>query len=350
MIRALTLTALLLVAASACSEPGSAATRSAAVNSLTTGLDAALLEDALAEAETLPRLHSVIIARDGEVVAERVYRGPSLDTPVNIKSASKSVLAALAGIAIGQGMIEGPDQPISDFLGERFPSNPDPRLATVTVGHLLSMQAGLGSTSGGNYGAWVSSPNWVRYALARPFEAEPGGRMIYSSGTSHLLSAVLTEAAGRSTHASAVDWLGQPLDIAIPQWPADPQGIYFGGNDMLMSPRGLLGFGELYRNDGLHEGQRVLPEGWVEASWNGRGTSRWSGNPYGYGWWIKTVGNRPVYFAWGYGGQMVFVVPSLDMTVVMTSDPSPVSERTDHVDRLHRLLDQKLVPAAERGA
>lgn len=350
MIRALTLTALLLVAASACSEPGSAATRSAAVNSLTTGLDAALLEDALAEAETLPRLHSVIIARDGEVVAERVYRGPSLDTPVNIKSASKSVLAALAGIAIGQGMIEGPDQPISDFLGDRFPSNPDPRLATVTVGHLLSMQAGLGSTSGGNYGAWVSSPNWVRYALARPFEAEPGGRMIYSSGTSHLLSAVLTEAAGRSTHASAVDWLGQPLDIAIPQWPADPQGIYFGGNDMLMSPRGLLSFGELYRNDGLHEGQRVLPEGWVEASWNGRGTSRWSGNPYGYGWWIKTVGNRPVYFAWGYGGQMVFVVPSLDMTVVMTSDPSPVSERTDHVDRLHRLLDQKLVPAAERGA
>lgn len=350
MIRALTLTAVLLMAAPACSEPGTTLSRSIPAQSSTTGMDAALLAEALAEAGTLSRLHSVIIARDGEVVAEQVYRGPSLDTPVNIKSASKSVLAALAGIAIGQGLIEGPDQPISDFLGDRFPSNPDPRLATVTVGHLLSMQAGIGSTSGGNYGAWVSSPNWVRYALARPFEAEPGGRMIYSSGTSHLLSAVLTKAADRSTHASAVEWLGQPLDIAIPQWPADPQGIYFGGNDMLMSPRGLLSFGELYRNDGMHEGQRVLPEGWVEASWNGRGTSRWSGNPYGYGWWIKTVGNRPVYFAWGYGGQMVFVVPSLDMTVVMTSNPSPASERTDHVDRLHQLLDQKLIPAAERGA
>ena len=350
MIRALTLTAVLLLTAPACSDAGIAATPVGQIHSPTTGADAALLVDALAEAEALPRLNSIIIARDGQILAERVYRGPSLDTPVNIKSASKSVLAALAGIAIGEGMIEGPDQPISDFLGDRFPSNADPRLATVTVGHLLSMQAGLGSTSGRNYGAWVSSRNWVRYALAQPFEAEPGGRMIYSSGTSHLLSAVLTKAADRSTHASAVAWVGQPLDIAIPQWPADPQGIYFGGNDMLMSPRGLLSFGELYRNDGVHQGRRVLPEGWVQASWNGRGTSRWSGNPYGYGWWIKTVGNRPVYFAWGYGGQMVFVVPSLDMTVVMTSDPSPVSERTDHVDRLHQLLDQQLIPAAERGA
>lgn len=350
MFRALTLTAVLLIAAPACSEVRTAGAATGAAHSSTTGLDAALLAQTLAEAETLPRLHSVIVARDGAVVAERVYRGPSLETPVNIKSASKSVLAALAGVAIGQGLIEGPDQPISDFLGDRFPANPDPRLASVTVGNLLSMQAGLGSTSGGNYGAWVSSPNWVRYALAQPFEAEPGGRMIYSSGTSHLLSAVLTEAADRSTRASAVAWLGEPLDIAIPEWPADPQGIYFGGNDMLMSPRALLKFGELYRNDGLHEGRRVLPEGWVEASWNGRGTSRWSGNPYGYGWWIKTVGGRPVYFAWGYGGQMVFVVPSLDMTVVMTSDPSPVSERTDHVDRLHQLLDRGLIPAAERGA
>lgn len=350
MIRALTLTTVLLLTAPACSDAGIAATPVGQIHSPTTGADAALLADALAEAEALPRLNSIIIARDGQILAERVYRGPSLDTPVNIKSASKSVLAALAGIAIGKGLIEGPDQPISDFLGDRFPSNADPRLATVTVGHLLSMQAGLGSTSGGNYGAWVSSWNWVRYALAQPFEAEPGGRMIYSSGTSHLLSAVLTKAADRSTHASAVAWVAQPLNIAIPQWPADPQGIYFGGNDMLMSPRGLLSFGELYRNDGVHQGRRVLPEGWVEASWNGRGTSRWSGNSYGYGWWIKTVGNRPVYFAWGYGGQMVFVVPSLDMTVVMTSDPSPVSERTDHVDRLHQLLDQKLIPAAERGA
>ncbi|MFN3932845.1 MAG: serine hydrolase domain-containing protein [Brevundimonas sp.] len=316
----------------------------------TTGLDPARLAAALKTAETLPRLHSLIVARDGEALAERVFRGPAVDSPVNIKSASKSVLAALGGIAIGRGVFTGVDQPISAFLGDRFPAAPDPRLATVTIGHLLSMQAGLGSTSGANYGAWVSSRDWVRAALARPFESEPGGRMVYSTGTSHLLSAALTRASDRSTLANARDWLGQPLDIDIPSWPADPQGIYFGGNEMRLSPRALLKFGELYRNDGVHAGTRVLPEGWVQQSWNGRGTSRWSGNPYGYGWWTKQAGRHPVWFAWGYGGQMVFVVPGLNLTVVMTSDPSPVDQRDGHVDRLHALLDEELIPAAEMGA
>jgi len=316
----------------------------------TTGLHPARLAEALRTAETLPRLHSLIVARDGVALAERVFRGPDLDTPVNIKSASKSVLAALAGVAIGRGVFEGVDQLISAFLGDRFPADPDPRLSAVTIGHLLSMQAGLGSTSGRNYGAWVSSRDWVRYALARPFEAEPGGRMIYSTGTSHLLSAALTRASGRSTLANARDWLGRPLDIAIPSWPADPKGIYFGGNDMRLSPRALLKFGELYRNDGVHGGARVLPGGWVEQSWNGRGRSRWSGNPYGYGWFIRQVGRHRLNFAWGYGGQMVFVVPDLRLTVVMTSDPSPVDQRDGHVDRLHDLLDRGFIPAAETGA
>jgi CubicO group peptidase (beta-lactamase class C family) len=292
----------------------------------------------------------MIVARDGDRLFERVWRGPSLETPVNVKSASKSVIAALGGIAIGQGMFEGVDQPISAFLTDRFPVEPDLRLAEVTIGHLLSMQAGLGSTSGPNYGAWVSSRDWVRYALAQPFEAEPGGRMVYSTGTSHLTSACLTRAAGRSTLELARDWLGEPLGIDIPPWPADPQGVYFGGNDMLLSPLALLAFGELYRNDGLHQGARVLPEGWVEASWRGRGTSRWSGNPYGYGWWIRRSGRHEVFFAWGYGGQMVFVVPDLRLTVVMTSDPAPAQSRDGHVDALHALLDQILIPAAEQGA
>ncbi|MFN3668629.1 MAG: serine hydrolase domain-containing protein [Brevundimonas sp.] len=316
----------------------------------TTGLDSVLLAQADAAAEALPKFRAMIVARDGERLFERAYRGPGLDVPVNIKSASKSLIAALGGIAIGKGVFEGVDQPISDFLADRFPTAPDPRLNQVTIGHLLSMQAGLGSTSGADYGQWVSSRDWVRSALARPFEADPGGRMVYSTGTSHLTSACLTRAAGRSTLALMREWLGEPLGIEAPSWPADPQGIYFGGNDMRLSPRALLTFGELYRNDGMHQGARVLPEGWVAASWHGRGTSRWSGNPYGYGWWIRRSGSHDVYFAWGYGGQMVFVVPDLNLTVVMTSDSSPADTRDGHVDALHALLDRTLIPAAERGA
>ncbi|WP_343792050.1 serine hydrolase [Brevundimonas kwangchunensis] len=301
-------------------------------------------------AESLPRLHSVIVARDGQTLAERVFHGPGLDTPVNVKSASKSVLAALGGIAIGRGVFAGVDQPISAFLSDRFPSNPDPRLQQVTIGDLLAMQAGLGSTSGANYGAWVSSRDWVRYALAQPFETDPGQGMIYSTGTSHLLSAALTRASGQSTLACAREWLGEPLEVEIPSWPADPQGVFFGGNDMRMSPRGLLKFGELYRNDGVHAGVRVLPEGWVEQSWNERGRSRWTGDAYGYGWWMRRAGGHDVRYAWGYGGQMVFVVPKLKLTVVMTSDPSPVDQRDGHVQALHALLADGFIPAAETGS
>jgi CubicO group peptidase (beta-lactamase class C family) len=98
---------------------------------------------------------------------------------------------------------EGVYQPILPLLRRDAPADPDPRLARVTIGDLLSMQAGLERTSGENYGRWVSSSNWIRFALARPFVADPGTAMLYSTGSTHLLSAALTRATGRSTLANA---------------------------------------------------------------------------------------------------------------------------------------------------
>jgi CubicO group peptidase (beta-lactamase class C family) len=230
----------------------------------TRGLDASAMARTLAEAQRLPRLRALLVLRHGETLAEHRFNGsPPLDQPVNIKSASKTVLSALAGVAIERGVLEGVDQPVISVLAADAPSDPDPRLREVTVGHLLSMQAGLERTSGEYYGRWVSSPNWVRFALSRPFVDAPGGRMLYSTGSSHLLSAMLTRASGRSTHALAQEWLAEPLGIQIPQWPRDAQGIYFGGNDMLMSPKALARFGELYRNGGRIAGRQVLPADWI---------------------------------------------------------------------------------------
>jgi CubicO group peptidase (beta-lactamase class C family) len=303
-----------------------------------------------ARADELDRLHSVIVARNGEVVMERRFRGPALARPVNVKSVSKAVLSALTGIAIEQGVLTGTTQTLVSVLGDAVPPGADPRIDQVTIGHLLSMQAGLESTSGAGYGGWVTSSNWVRYVLTRPFVDEPGGRMIYSTGTSHLLSAVLTKASGRSTLRLAREWLGEPLGITIPAWPRDPQGIYFGGNDMLMSPRDLVAFGELYRNDGIAGGRRILPEGWVVESWQRRTVSAWTGDDYGYGWFGRQAGGHDVHFAWGYGGQMVFVVPSLALTVVMTSDPNPRPRGDGHVHSLHGLLDDFILPAVAENA
>lgn len=321
----------------------------ARASSADAGLNASGITAAVAAAEALPKMRSLIIARNGEVAFERAIKGSGLDTPVNIKSASKTVLAAITGAAIADGVLTGVDQRIAPILGPRVPAAADPRVAEITVGHLLSMRAGLASTSGANYGRWASSSDWVAFALSQPMEDAPGGRLIYSTGTSHILSTVLTRAAERSTLAMARDYLGEPLGVEVPAWAADPQGVYMGGNEMALSPRALLKLGELYRNGGLHQGARVLPASWVEDSFKPGGRSRWTGAPYGYGWWIKRSGGYPTYFAWGYGGQMIFVVPDLALTTVMTSDPTP-GPRDGHVQALHGLLDQWIVPAAVAGA
>ena len=138
--------------------------------------------------------------------------------------------------------------------------------------------------------------------------------MLYSTGSYHLLSAALTQASGRSTLALARDWLGEPLGIDIPPWTRDPQGFYLGGNNMMLSPRALLRFGEMYREGGAWRGAQVLPQAWVEASWTPRTSSFFTGHAYGYGWFIVQARGHPVAYAWGYGGQMIYVVPDLGLT------------------------------------
>ncbi|PWC24175.1 class C beta-lactamase-related serine hydrolase [Brenneria nigrifluens DSM 30175 = ATCC 13028] len=293
----------------------------------------------LDEAEAITPLETVIIARDGQILAERGYRGHTTTAVTNIKSASKSVISALVGIAIDKGILAGTDQAVAPLLADDLPANPDPRINRITIGHLLSMQAGLASTSGAGYGAWANSRNWVRAALARPFDDDPGGRMIYSTGSTHLLSAILTRQTGRTTLQLARDWLG-PLDgFAIAGWSRDPQGIYLGGNEMAMSPRSLLAFGELYRAGGVTPaGNRLISPAWITESWRSRTQSPYTGDGYGYGWFQTRIADEAVEYAWGYGGQMLYIVPRLALTVVMTSDAGSPAARSGHRERLHRLL------------
>ncbi len=296
------------------------------------------LELALEAAEALEPLKVVIVAQDGVVLAERAYGRNNIGAASNIKSASKSIISALVGIAIDKGVLEGPDQRVAPLLDGDLPADPDPRLFEITIGHLLSMQAGLDRTSGQNYGRWVTSPNWVRHALARPFVAEPGGPMLYSTGSTHLLSAILTRATGRSTRDLARDWLGPLPGFTIGGWDRDPQGIYMGGNQMAMSARSLLAFGELYRNGGhAPDGTQLLSPEWIEASWTPRTASRFTGDSYGYGWYVRRLGGVQTHYAWGYGGQMLYIAPELGLTVAILSDDSAPSGRTGYRAELHAL-------------
>jgi CubicO group peptidase (beta-lactamase class C family) len=336
------LVALLVVAVA-----GAAAAPSAAPS----GIDAAALETA---ARGLPKLHSLLVQARGQLLFEGYYRGARATRPANVKSASKSVISALVGIAIARQQIPHVREPIATY----FPAlAKDPAKRAITIEDLLTMRPGLESTSGRGYGAWVTSRNWVQYVLARPMLAAPGESMDYSTGNTHLLSAILTKATGMSTHRFANDALARPLGFTLPPWPTDPQGIYFGGNDMLMTPRQLLAFGALYLNGGRHDGRQIVPEAWVRRSCEGRARelpswARGSGpggvsdplrdRKYGYAWWVHELGGRDTCFAWGYGGQYVFVVPSLQLVIATTSSPDVSEERRDHrrqlVDVLTRLV------------
>jgi CubicO group peptidase (beta-lactamase class C family) len=314
-----------------------------------TGLAANHMQRARERADTLPNLQALLVARHGTVELAQRVNGPSLDTPVNVKSVSKSILSALVGIAIEEGHLEGVDQRIAPFFEQYLSEDSDPRKRDITIGHLLSMRSGLQRTSGSNYGAWVSSSNWVRNAIQRPMQSAPGTERRYSTGNSHLLSAVLTQATGQSTWAFAREHLAGPLGVTLPRWTADPQGIYLGGNDMRISARGLLAFGEMYRNGGWYNGTRVVPQDWVRASWVRRSRSRWSGAGYGYSWFTRRERGHRMHYGWGYGGQYVFIVPTLELTVVATSKPYASGGR-EHRRRLQAIVSEEIIPAAEQGA
>jgi CubicO group peptidase (beta-lactamase class C family) len=313
------------------------------------GLDPELSALAFKRAAELPKLQALIVARHGVIQAERRFRGPRLDAPVNVKSISKSIMSALIGIAIERGDLSGVDQPIAPFFAKYVRRNPDPRLRQITIGQLLSMQSGLTRTSGPSYAPWTSSKNWVEYILTAPLQAEPGGPMVYSTGNTHLLSALLTQASRTSTYEFAREHLAKPLGIKLLPWARDPQGIYFGGNQMRLSARALLQFGELYRNRGKRGDRQIIPADWIDQSLQPRARSIFSGQLYGYGWFLSSIGDHPLFYAWGYGGQFIFVLPDLEMTVVATSTASGPRD-FEHLGALYDLLGSELVPAAERAS
>ncbi|CAO3433495.1 Beta-lactamase class C-like and penicillin binding proteins (PBPs) superfamily [Azospirillum argentinense] len=311
------------------------------------GFDPALLDRAIKRAAGLDQIHALVIGRNGAVVSAEAFRGPAANRAVNVKSVSKTIAASLAGIAIDRGVLRGVDVPLAEAAPGLVPAGVDPRVRRITIADLLTMQAGLEPTSGPGYGRWINSRNWVVDALRRPFVTEPGARMLYSTGSYHLLGAALSSASGRSLLSLARDWLGEPLGIDVPSWTRDPQGFYLGGNNMALSPLDLFRFGELWRQGGQWNGQQVISAAWVEASWVPRTRSPFSGDDYGYGWFLATAKGHRIAYARGYGGQMLYLVPSLGLTVVVTSDPGRPARSDGHVGLLNALLTDAIIPAAE---
>jgi len=309
------------------------------------------LARAIARAEELAPLSGLLVKQGDQLVVERYYRGMEGDRSTNLKSISKTLLSPLVGIAIEQGLLEGPDQPLEELLPEYFArldgDGPDAAAKrAITLHHVLSMTSGLESTSFGNYGAWVSSRDWVWDQLRRPMVCTPGC-FEYSTGSTHLISAILTARTGESLRAWAERSFFGPLGIALPEWDRDPQGRYLGGNNMALTPRQLLRVGEVFLHGGRWEGRQLVPEDWIELSWRPRATSPWNGHRYGYLWWSEDWGGHAAHFAWGYGGQYLVIVPSLDLVAVVTSSLGRTPR--GHTRRLRDFFDDYLIPAFSDG-
>ena len=310
-----------------------------------------LLAAAVREGDALPRLHSLLVSQRGTVLVERYFHGTRATRLANVKSVAKSVISALVGVAVARGVIPSVREPIGTYFGDLLRAPSDAPKRAITVEDLLTMRSGLETTSNRNYGAWVRSPNWVRFALAQPLLTPPGTAMDYSTGSTHLLSAILTRATRKTTLQFAQEVIGTPLGFSVAPWTRDPQGIYFGGNDMAMTPRQMLAFGDLYLHEGRVGATQVLPAQWIRDSWVPRGRSLRGDRDdreYGYGWWIRTLAGQRTYYAWGFGGQFIFVVPALELVVVTTSSTVTDDERRAHRRTVNELVESLVIaPLAE---
>lgn len=307
-------------------------------------------QDVASQARTLDQCHALLIRIDGRQVLSEVFRGPAIGRVVPVKSVSKSIVAALTGAALDRGEIPSLDSTLEQMAPGLIPAGADPRVGRITLAQLVTMQAGLERTSGANYGGWVSSPDWVADALSRPFVAEPGSRMLYSTGSFHVLGAVLSEVSGQSLLSLARRRLGQPLGIDIPAWTRDPQSRYLGGNEMSLSLAAMARFGDLYRQGGRYGGTQILSRAWVDQSLKPHTRSPFSGLDYGYGWFLGRSGGVSYALARGYGGQMIFIAPELALTVAITSDPTRPARSAGYFGELMQLIEGSILPAARREA
>jgi len=320
------------------------------------GMDSAKLQEMVEhyEAQRLKNekisIDSITIVRNGYIVAD-IYLNPLFpkDAKHIIHSCTKSIMSALIGIAIEEGHIEGVDVLVLDIFDDKNIENVDERIKTLTLKHLLAMQAGLHSQDSFLY-QWKglfkmqTTDDWTEYILNLPLEAEPGTRFDYSNMASFLLSAIIKKTTGMDTLSFAQEYLFDALEIKDIKWEKSPQGIDIGWARMWLKPHDMAKIGLLYLQKGKWESQQIIPTQWVEESltahsfpkkyryvyneeskidrmtsgglWMFTNLARPFADGYGYQWWLDKSG---MFSAVGFSVQFIMVVPNENLVLVFTS-------------------------------
>lgn len=302
------------------------------------------VSEVVARFHDLGPINSILVSQHGELVAEQYFRRMSTTRANNIKSASKSVLSLLVGIAIEKGYLESVHQPIGEFFPEYFQANPDSVKEAITIEDLLTMRSGLASTSRAHYGRWVTSSNWIEYALNRRVTGVAGVDRTYSTGNTHLLSVILTRATGMSTLQFGNKYLFHPMNINIAGWDRDPQGYYFGGNNMAMRGRDMVKIGQLMMDMGVYNGEQLISPQWIMDSVEPV-TGRTSGyENYGYLWFRRYSDDLDMVYAFGNGGQYIMILPAIEAVITVTTQNESGLSTRNYRRELFRQIDIEVVP------
>lgn len=319
------------------------------------GVDPAALDALRAHLdEHYSHIDSLLVVRNGYLLREDYHHGTGPDDLHNVKSVTKSVLSALVGIALDTGDLPGLDEPLGTFFPYHFASIADRAKREITLEDLLTMRSGLDWQEWGpSTVQMTASPDWIRYVLDRPLANRPGERFNYSTGDTHLIAGALQQAAGMTLLEYADLYLFGPLGITDRRWPADPQGITVGGSELALRPRDMAKIGFLYLNQGRWDGHDVIPAGWVRTSTEPHITvvpRDASSRPpvcYGYLWWLRPQQDLGSFMAVGFAGQFIYVLPTLDLVVVMTGDlkTAPKTFTDNRMIREFNVVEEFLVPA-----
>ena len=277
---------------------------------------------------------SMAVVKNGKLVHEVYSPYVQRNSLHWLASITKTMTSTLIGIAIDRGFIPDVDTPVLNLLPEYKVHVKDPRFGQIKLCHLMNMTSGLDWMEQVSYNnprnsEWqmVESEDWIRFVLCQPVNTRPGAQFLYNTGGMHLLSAVIKSATGMFADRFAEEFLFHPMGIHAYQWNRDIRGFpSTGGVDggLGLRTRDLAKIGWLFMNDGFWQGQRIVSKKWIEqAASKQSGLSR--GNTvYGFNWNIGTVSIRGKRYeckaSYGYGGQVLYLVPELELLFVINCD------------------------------
>jgi CubicO group peptidase (beta-lactamase class C family) len=281
---------------------------------------------------TYKRVHSVLLYQRGKLVLEEYFYGYSAGRTQQLRSATKSVVSTLAGIAIDRGALTGVNERVLPLMSYETYDHPDPRKAAMTLDNFLSMSSGLdcndhSSTSPGRETEIDNQPDWVKATLDLPMINDPGTRAYYCSGGVAVVGQAIENAVHTRVPEFAQANLFGPLGIARSNWTwnYDLTNANKEYAQIHLRPRDMLKLGILFADGGRWHGHRVISESWVRTSIGEH--SHVDNTSYGYFWWrpwlnVETpTGSQhvDVVAAQGNGGQKIYLVPQYDLVAVFTA-------------------------------